>query len=96
MPALGSEGSPSARVRILSTIRVLVGLPHSEQRFPSGDRFLGEGIPAVCRRTTAAASATATYERKATATSKVNVQSSPHAAIHNSLGESPVRKLVEV
>ncbi|MPC96560.1 hypothetical protein E2C01_091824 [Portunus trituberculatus] len=35
MCALGSEGSPSsARVRILSTVRV--GLPHSGQRFPSG------------------------------------------------------------
>ncbi|MPC16075.1 hypothetical protein E2C01_008889 [Portunus trituberculatus] len=34
MRALGSEGSPSARVRILST----VDLPHSGQRFPSGSR----------------------------------------------------------
>ncbi|MPC51633.1 hypothetical protein E2C01_045484 [Portunus trituberculatus] len=33
---LGSEGFPSARVRILSTVRVKVGLPHSGQRFPSG------------------------------------------------------------
>ncbi|MPC31440.1 hypothetical protein E2C01_024729 [Portunus trituberculatus] len=37
MRALVSEGSPSARVRILSTVRVLVGLPHSGQRFPSGE-----------------------------------------------------------
>ncbi|MPC50236.1 hypothetical protein E2C01_044060 [Portunus trituberculatus] len=36
MRALGSEWSPSARVRILSTVRVQVGLPHSGQRFPSG------------------------------------------------------------
>ncbi|MPC73018.1 hypothetical protein E2C01_067334 [Portunus trituberculatus] len=36
MRALGSEGSPSARVRILSTIRVKVKLPHSGQRIPSG------------------------------------------------------------
>ncbi|MPC85470.1 hypothetical protein E2C01_080248 [Portunus trituberculatus] len=34
MRALGSKGSPSARVRILSTVRVQVGLPHSGQRFP--------------------------------------------------------------
>ncbi|MPC76119.1 hypothetical protein E2C01_070524 [Portunus trituberculatus] len=32
MRALGSEGSPSAQVRILPT----VGLPHLGQRFPSG------------------------------------------------------------
>ncbi|MPC25880.1 hypothetical protein E2C01_019003 [Portunus trituberculatus] len=32
MRALGFEGSPSARVRILSTVRVKVGLPHSGQR----------------------------------------------------------------
>ncbi|MPC68967.1 hypothetical protein E2C01_063180 [Portunus trituberculatus] len=38
MPALGSEGSPSARARILSTVRVKAGLPHSRQRFPSGRR----------------------------------------------------------
>ncbi|MPC54967.1 hypothetical protein E2C01_048897 [Portunus trituberculatus] len=36
MHALGSEGSSSARVRILSTVRVYVGLSHSGQRFPSG------------------------------------------------------------
>ncbi|MPD00627.1 hypothetical protein E2C01_096112 [Portunus trituberculatus] len=29
-------GVRSARVRILSTVRVLVGFPHSGQRFPSG------------------------------------------------------------
>ncbi|MPC31062.1 Peroxisome proliferator-activated receptor gamma coactivator 1-alpha [Portunus trituberculatus] len=31
-----SKGSPSARVQILSTVRVEVGLSHSGQRFPSG------------------------------------------------------------
>ncbi|MPC57807.1 hypothetical protein E2C01_051795 [Portunus trituberculatus] len=36
MRALGSERSRSARIRILSTVRVKVGLPHSGQRFPSG------------------------------------------------------------
>ncbi|MPD04077.1 hypothetical protein E2C01_099747 [Portunus trituberculatus] len=36
MRALWSEESPSARVRILSTVRVQVGLPHSGQRVPSG------------------------------------------------------------
>ncbi|MPC63976.1 hypothetical protein E2C01_058086 [Portunus trituberculatus] len=36
MCALGSVGSPSARVRFLSTVRVYVGLPHSGQRFPNG------------------------------------------------------------
>ncbi|MPC31579.1 hypothetical protein E2C01_024875 [Portunus trituberculatus] len=37
MRALGSERSPSARGRILSTVRVYVGLPHSGQRFPNGE-----------------------------------------------------------
>ncbi|MPC24702.1 Carbohydrate sulfotransferase 11 [Portunus trituberculatus] len=37
MRALGSEGLQGARVRILSTVRVYVGLPHSRQRFPSGN-----------------------------------------------------------
>ncbi|MPC89817.1 hypothetical protein E2C01_084777 [Portunus trituberculatus] len=36
MRAFGSEGSPSTRVRILSAVRVQVGLPHSGQRFPIG------------------------------------------------------------
>ncbi|MPC89671.1 hypothetical protein E2C01_084625 [Portunus trituberculatus] len=39
MRALGSEGSPSGRVRIMSTVRVQFGLPHSGQRFPSGWAF---------------------------------------------------------
>ncbi|MPC53083.1 hypothetical protein E2C01_046968 [Portunus trituberculatus] len=36
MRALGSEGSPSARFRILSMVRVQARLPHSGQRFPGG------------------------------------------------------------
>ncbi|MPC63937.1 hypothetical protein E2C01_058045 [Portunus trituberculatus] len=35
---MGSEGSPSVRVQILSTVRVQVGLPHSGQRFLSGPK----------------------------------------------------------
>ncbi|MPC76423.1 hypothetical protein E2C01_070833 [Portunus trituberculatus] len=36
MRGFGSERSPSARVRILSTVRVWVGFPHSANGFLAG------------------------------------------------------------